>query len=306
MNDIDIKTVGIVGLGNMGTGMALSLQRAGFRVLGTAASEQTRARASAQGIETLESPRVLARHCDAIVLSLPTPEAVASVVEAQGLKAGGRRGQIVIDTTTSDAPTSRRIAASLQEAGIAFIDAPVSGGPDVARKGQLTMMLGGTAEDVARAEPVLQAIGALRVHVGPLGAGNLAKLANNLMAASHYLVASELMLLVQQAGLDVETFLQVVNASTGRSFITERVYPTWICSNRFDVGFAIKLMRKDVRLATEEIRRMGLALPVAALVAQEWLQSGEWVGDEEDITRIVELPARRAGKQADGAPPSNG
>jgi 3-hydroxyisobutyrate dehydrogenase len=290
-----VSIVGVIGLGNMGSGMALSLQRAGFEVVGTASTARTRALASEGGLKVVATIAEVASRAEFVVLSLPTPEAVSEVIEGpQGLKTNGHSGQLIIDTTTSDAFTSRRMSASLQEVGIAFVDAPVSGAPELARKGGLAVMLGGAPEDVARAEPVLAAIGSLRVHLGPVGAGNLAKLANNLMAAAHLMVAGEIVALAKKAGLEPDLFLRAINASSGRSFVSERVYPNWILNDRFDLGFTVKLMRKDVRLAQEEIERLGLQLPVVSNVARQWLESGQVVKDEEDITRIVEVTSRRA------------
>jgi 3-hydroxyisobutyrate dehydrogenase len=191
-------------------------------------------------------------------------------------------------------PTTRRAAAALAVKGARFIDAPVSGAPEVARQGKLTMMLGGVASDIEEAMPVLESLSALRVHVGPLGSGQVVKLANNLMAAAHFLVAAELVALIRRAGLDVDNFLSVINASTGRSFITERVYPHWIQRERFDLGYAMGLMRKDVRLALDEIEHQQMDLPLVRQAGEQWLDSRDLVGDDEDITRIVELPARRS------------
>lgn len=289
-----IKSVGVIGLGNMGTGMALSLQRAGFDTRSTTRSAASRSKAASEGVVTVESVEQVANHAQAIVLSLPTPTSVVAVIEGpDGLLAHARSGQVVIDTTTSDAPTTRRVAAALEAAGVRFIDAPVSGAPEVARKGQLTMMLGGAASDIQEVMTVLEAVSAVRVHVGTLGAGQVVKLANNLMAAAHFLVAGELVAFIREAGVDVDTFLQVINASTGRSFITERVYTNWIQRGNFNLGFSVGLMRKDVRLAMEEIQRQSVELPLATLVGEQWLTSGGLVSDSEDITRIVELPIRR-------------
>jgi 3-hydroxyisobutyrate dehydrogenase len=290
-----IERVGVVGLGNMGSAMALCLQRAGFDTRSTSATAATRERAAGQGIVTVDSVAAVTDHAQAIVLALPTPQAVIEVVEGEGgVVSRARLGLLVVDTTTSDVPTTRRVAGALAREGARFIDAPVSGAPEVARKGQLTMMLGGDAADIEAATPVLEALSALRVNMGPLGSGQIVKLANNLMASAHLLVAGELVSFVRRAGLDVDAFLRAINASTGRSFITEVVYPKWIRPERHDLGFAVGLMRKDVRLAMEELERQDSLLPVARRVAEQWLSSGHLVGDHEDITRIVELPERRA------------
>jgi 3-hydroxyisobutyrate dehydrogenase len=289
-----IKAVGVIGLGNMGTGIALSLQRKGFEVRSTTRTPASRSRAASDGIVTVDNVGQVADHAQVIVLSLPAPTSVVEVIEGPcGLLSHARRGQVVIDTTTSDAPTTRRLAAALATVGVRFIDAPVSGAPELARKGQLTMMLGGAADDIQEVMTVLEAVSARRVHIGPLGTGQVVKLANNLMAAAHFLVAGEVVEFIREAGVDIDTFLQVINTSTGRSFITEQVYTKWIQRGQFNLGFTVGLMRKDLRLALEEIHRHTTELPLAALVGEQWLNSVEFVGHNEDITRIVELPIRR-------------
>jgi 3-hydroxyisobutyrate dehydrogenase len=119
------------------------------------------------------------------------------------------------------------------------------------------------------------------------------KLANNLMAAAHLTIAAEVVAYARSAGLDIDVFLRVINSSSGRSFITERVYPNWIQRGHFNLGFTVGLMRKDVRLAAEEIHRERLELPLLDLVKRLWQESGDLVGHAEDITRMAELPARR-------------
>ncbi|MDR6891000.1 MULTISPECIES: NAD(P)-dependent oxidoreductase [Variovorax] len=297
-----MKIVGIVGLGNMGAAMAVALQSSGFQVVATAATELTRRRAATTGLTVVETPADVAEAADVVLLALPTPEAVAVVVEGpNGLEQGLRPSQLIVDTTTSDALTSRRLAAKLRGRQIAFLDAPVSGAPEAARNGQLTMMIGGDVIDVERADSVLKAISSRRYHVGPTGAGNAVKLVNNLMAAAHLLVASEAIELARNSGIEAESLLEVINASTGRSFITERVYPEWILKDRFDLGFAVKLMRKDVRLAACGIERLDMTLPLLSAVTREWMDSATYVQGDEDITRIVELTRRRAAAQRSDA-----
>lgn len=287
-------TVGVIGLGNMGSAMAAALLRAGFDVLGTASTAATRNRVAADGITTVDSIARVAAKAQFVVLALPTPAAVMAVVEGpDGLTVNARPGQLVIDTTTSDPTTTRHVAAALAAVGVRFLDAPVSGAPQVAREGKLTMMLGGEASDIDQAMPVLKALSAVQIPVGALGSGQVVKLANNLLAAAHLAVAAEVVAYARAAGLDIDVFLRVINSSSGRSFITERVYPNWIQRGNFDLGFTVGLMRKDVRLATEEIHRQRLELPLVDLVRRLWQESGDLVGDAEDITRMVELPARR-------------
>lgn len=288
-----MKTIGVIGLGNMGRGMAFSLQRGGFEVIGTDASAETRALLAAEGVATRATILEVLAEADALVLSLPTAAIVAEVVAgAGGLLSGPKAGVLVIDTSTSHPDTTRRLAQQLSAAGMSLIDAPVSGGPKGAMSGTMTMVIGGAASDVARAMPVLEAMSAKRVHVGPVGAGNVAKIANNLFCAAHLVIAGEVTRMAEQAGVPVERLLTGINAGSGRSFVTEFNFPTWVTSDRFDSGFTMKLMRKDVRLSQELIGALGLDLPMSARVAELWAESAATIGDDEDFNRIVELGTR--------------
>ena len=195
---------------------------------------------------------------------------------------------VVIDTSTSDPGTTRRLAARLAEAGHALLDAPVSGGPSGAAEGTLTMMVGGTAEDFALAKPVLTAMSARAVHVGPSGAGNIVKLVNNLLVAAHLITTGEAMRLSEAAGLSAQEAIAVVNTATGRSAISEVMFPRWILPNTFDSGFSAGLMRKDVRLALELAAESGVHLPLAEHVAAIWQGTSDELPDSADFTRMAD------------------
>ncbi|MFE1601489.1 NAD(P)-dependent oxidoreductase [Methylobacterium sp. ID0610] len=291
-----MQTIGVIGLGNMGRGMALSLARGGFRVLGTDAAAAAREAVAAEGIAVAASAREIWDSCEIVVLSLPTAEIVEAVLLGpDGPLRGARPDLLVIDTSTSHPDTTRRVAAALEPAGIALIDAPVSGGPKGAHAGTLTMVIGGTDAALARAEPVLAAMSATRVHVGGVGAGHVTKIANNLLCAAHLLTAAEAVRMARDAGVDPVRLLAGINAGSGRSGVTQVNFPTWVLNGAFDSGFTMKLMRKDVRLAESLIDALGLDLPVAAEVARLWRESTEAAPDSEDFNRIVALqldPAR--------------
>ncbi|ACL60342.1 NAD(P)-dependent oxidoreductase [Methylobacterium nodulans] len=285
-----MRTIGVIGLGNMGRGMALSLARRGFAVLGTDAAAAARDALRGEGIEVVASAREIWASCDAVVLSLPTAEIVDAVVLGpEGPLKGARPGLLVIDTSTSHPDTTRRVAAALAPAGIDLVDAPVSGGPKGAHTATLTMVIGGSDEAVARAEPVLAAMSATRVHVGGVGAGHVTKIANNLLCAAHLLTAAEAVRMAREAGVAPERLLAGINAGSGRSGVTQVNFPTWVLTGAFDSGFTMKLMRKDVRLAESLIGALGLDLPVSAEVARLWRDSAEAVPDAEDFNRIVAL-----------------
>ena len=284
---MQIRRVGVVGLGNMGLPMATTLARKGFDVAGFDLSEARRRMASDQGIDAMPLDQLL-RSVDAIVSSLPHARDVESVLNTPGaLLDRTDRRVIVVDTSTADPTTSRRLQALLDAAGHGHLDAPVSGGPAGAAEGQLTMMVGGTEQDFADARPVIEAMAAKLLHVGPSGAGNVAKLVNNMLVAAHMITTGEAVRLGEAAGVGAEAILQVVNAATGRSGISEVHFPRWIMSNRFDSGFAAGLMRKDVGLAADLAEEVGIDLPLSKEVARLWLEDRLAVADTEDFTRMA-------------------
>ena len=205
------------------------------------------------------------------------------------------RKVIAIDTSTSDPATSRRLATRLAEAGHALLDAPVSGGPSGAAEGTLTMMVGGAAADLEEARPVLEAMAGRVVHVGPPGAGNIAKLVNNLLGAAHLVTTGEAMRLSEAAGLSAEDALRVVNSATGRSAISEVMFPRWILPGTFDSGFSAGLMRKDVRLALEMAEQAGCDSPLSTHVARLWEDARARIPDTADFTRMADHRTQPSG-----------
>jgi 3-hydroxyisobutyrate dehydrogenase len=288
-----LKKVGLIGLGNMGRGMALTLKRKGFELVGTDVSTATRESLAKEGISVRETIGEVVSECDLVILSLPTAAIVEQVVSGpNGILANAKPGLLVVDTSTSHPETTRRLARALNAAGMSMLDAPVSGGPKGAITATMAMVIGGAKEDLERAEPILAAMTAKRVHVGDIGAGHVAKIANNLFAAAHLLIAGEVTRMAAKAGVPTEQLLQGINAGSGRSFITEHSYPTWIMNGQFDSGFTMKLMRKDVRLSQELISALAIDLPMSAKVAELWALSAQSISDDEDFNRIVELGTR--------------
>jgi 3-hydroxyisobutyrate dehydrogenase len=288
-----MRTIGVIGLGNMGRGMALSLRRRGFDVMGYDPAPAAREASAADGIEIVAGASALWQACGAVVLSLPTPEVVEAVLLGpDGPLHGSQPGLLVIDTSTSDPAVTRRIANALEPAGIDLVDAPVSGGPKGAHAATLTMVIGGSDRAVERAEPVLAAMSATRVHVGDVGAGHVTKLANNLLCAAHLITAAEAVRMAKDAGVDPERLLAGINAGSGRSGVTQVNFPTWVLNGAFDSGFTMKLMRKDVRLAEALIGALGLDLPLSGEAARLWRESAKApaeISDDADFNAIVKL-----------------
>ncbi|WP_341646952.1 NAD(P)-dependent oxidoreductase [Thauera sp. SDU_THAU2] len=281
--------LGVVGLGNMGAGMALSAVRAGLKVVGFDPATQSRQVLQEAGVTLVDDLAALSAQADVIVLSLPTSDVVEKVVLGEGgLLQHAREGQIVLDTSTADPASTLRIAQALQGSALRLVDGPVSGGPRAAHGGSMTMLLGGEAADLKALAPVLDALTGKRVHVGPVGAGHSAKLFNNLLCGIHLIAAGEAIRVARAAGLDVEQILKGVNAGSGRSGVTEVNCPTWILNGAFDSGFTMKLMRKDLRLAVAMIEQSGASVPLAREALRLWADSAASVDDGEDFNRIVD------------------
>lgn len=294
----EFKTVGVIGLGNMGRGMAATLRRAGYAVLGLDTSPPSVTAARDAGIDMADDLSALLQRCEAIVLSLPTSAIVRALVEGErGLIAQARGGLLLIDTTTADPQVTRELAPLFAAKGIRFVDAPVSGGPSGAMKGELTMFIGGSEADVAYAQPVLATLGTKRFHIGDVGAGHIAKIINNLLTASHLVTASEAFRLATAAGVSTGQLIEAVNAGSGRSGVTLFNYPNRILNNTYGSGFTMQLMRKDVKLAVDLGASLGLQLPAVGTVGDIWRASSSALADGEDFNRIVNFDVT-AGKTA--------
>ncbi|MCZ0964076.1 NAD(P)-dependent oxidoreductase [Paracoccus benzoatiresistens] len=276
-------TVGVVGLGAMGLGMAASSARAGFRTLGFDLAPEPAETARGAGVEpvpTLED----AFAADRIVFSLPTARDVADVIKRMAALLQQRDRVVIIDTSTSEPQVTRDLAQRLAAMGHGFLDAPVSGGPAGAANGALTMMIGGTAKDLADAQPVIEALSSKAIHVGESGAGNVAKLVNNLLCAAHMITTAEGLRLAEAAGISAESALDVLNAASGRSMVSEVHFPTWVMNEGFDSGFTMALMQKDVRLARKLAEDTGTKMPLTEKAARLWAEASYAATD--DFTRM--------------------
>ncbi|WP_291297959.1 NAD(P)-dependent oxidoreductase [Elioraea sp.] len=276
--------VAVIGLGAMGLPMARRILAAGHDV--TAWDLSVVRRSEARGIALVERA---AAGAEVIVLSLPHDDAVKGAAEVV-LGAGPAPGCVVLDCSTVAPETPRALAPRFADAGFAWVDAPVSGGPAGAAAGTLTVMAGGDAAALDRAKPVLDAIAGKVVHVGGPGAGAVAKLVNNLLVAAHLLTAAEALRMGERAGVDIAALLSVVNGASGRSAATEVNFPRWITSGSFDSGFTAGLMRKDLRLAGALAAAMGGAGSVSAAVLEAWATSG--VEDGADFNRVAQARLR--------------
>ncbi|BFM50776.1 NAD(P)-dependent oxidoreductase [Marinomonas sp. THO17] len=280
--------IGVIGLGNMGRNMAATLVKKAFTLYGFDLSEEARQLASEQGIAVVKEISELAEKCSVIILSLPKAEHVEAVcLGKQGLKALLKEGSKVIDTTTSVAETSRKVANELQSIGVEFVDAPVSGGPAGAAAGTMSMVVGGSKEAYEALLPIFEAMTRVRIHVGEVGAGNIAKIANNLLAAAHLITTAEAVSMAEKAGLDPQQALQAISAGSGSSAASQVMFPNWVMNKAYNSGFTMALMRKDVGLAKDLAESLGLDLPMLQKTAELWRASDGKVGAAEDFCAIV-------------------
>ena len=278
--------VGFVGLGNMGMPMARRLPAAGYQVVGYDASPEVMREIGALDGFTA-APGVTGLGTDVVLLSLPDSDVVEHVLLAEGLLDSVPAGGMIIDMSSSDPARTRALAARAAEAHVTLIDAPVSGGVSGARAGTITVMVGGPAEAFELARPMLAAIGKRVVHAGEVGAGHAVKALNNLMSAAHLIVSSEALIAGRRFGLDPAVMLEIVNGSSGRSGSTENKWPNYVLTEKYDAGFSVRLLVKDMRLALGIEHATGTPSPVSEAVLAAWEAAlGELPGDP-DHTEIA-------------------
>ena len=289
-----IRKVAFVGIGNMGWPMAANLVKAGFEV--TAADVvpgRAEAFAAESGGKAAASPAEAASGADAVVIIVPTSKHVGEAVQAMAPSLA--KGMLVIDMTSGQPGRTRDIAASLAGKGVAMIDCPVSGGVPRAKTGQLAIMAGGEEADLDRADALLKAMGTSIHRCGPIGAGQAMKALNNLVSAGGYLIGIEALLIGQRFGLDPAKMVDVLNASTGMNNSTQKKFKEYVLSRRFDAGFGLDLMVKDLSIALEVGRETTTPTPFAALCREMWASAAAMLGPGADHTAVAKLSEQMSG-----------
>lgn len=289
-----LKRIAFAGIGNMGWPMAANLVKAGFEVTvcdvvpGRAASFAT-----ATGAKATATPAEAAAGADCVVIIVPTSKQVGEAVEA--MLPSLKPGMLVIDMTSGQPGRTREIAAMLEGHGVPMIDCPVSGGVPRAKSGQLAIMVGGPDAEVDRAEPVLKAMGTSVYRCGDIGAGQAMKALNNLVSAGGYLIGIEALLIGQRFGLDPTTMVDVLNASSGMNNSTQKKFKEYVLSRRFDAGFGLDLMVKDLSIALEVGRETTTPAPFSALCREMWLAAATTLGPGVDHTAVAKMLEQMTG-----------
>lgn len=282
------NAVGIVGLGNMGSGMAQTLLRHGYKVFGVDLGAEQQQAARALGVNVVADAAALCRQTSVILLSLPMAKHVQAVIAgADGIMAHAQPNTLIIDTSTSEPEVTRSLSALLAPTSHQLLDCPVSGGPAGALAGTMVMLVGGEQDAYKRAAPYLDVLSSKVVYMGGSGNGHAAKLVNNLLCAAHLVTTAEAVALGTKAGLNAQDLIAGLNAGSGRSAISEVNFPLWVLNDEFNSGFTMGLMRKDVGLAKNMIADLGMTLCMSEQVAQVWADSEDNLAADRDFNHIV-------------------
>ncbi|MEG3180437.1 3-hydroxyisobutyrate dehydrogenase [Sphingomonas sp. LT1P40] len=286
--------VGFIGLGNMGGGMAANLAKAGHDVRAFDLSAEALERAKAAGCLPVESAAAAADGAEAVVTMLPAGKHVKQVYEDSVFDAADT-GAILIDCSTIDVATAKRVAEAAQAKGLAAVDAPVSGGIAAAAGGTLTFMVGGSDVAFERAEVFLAQMGKAVIRAGANGAGQAAKVCNNMLLGATMVATCEAFLLAQKLGLDPQTFFDISSVSSGQSWSMTSyaplpgVGPKTPADNDYQGGFAVGLMLKDLKLAMEAAESAGAETPMGARAAELYAKFADAGNAGMDFSGIIKM-----------------
>jgi 2-hydroxy-3-oxopropionate reductase len=288
-------TVGLIGLGLMGKPMGRNLLTAGFPLV---VWNRTAARAEelvSEGAKLGANPRETAAAADVLISIVSDPPALEAVLwGAQGAMEGLRRGSIYMDSSTISPELARQVAAACGERGVDFLDAPVTGGDWGAKKGELVFMIGGKAEVLERAKPVLEVLGMKFFLLGPNGAGQTVKLAMNLILALEVEALAEALALATSAGVPGEKLVEVMQSSMARAGVLDVKAPLML-RNEYAASFPLRLMHKDMRLALELARQQGVTLPAAAAAYATYSAVKDASKDDPDYSAVARYWSKAAG-----------
>jgi len=285
--------IGFVGVGRMGGPMSQRLIDAGHALCVFDANADATAALKKAGAAVASSPDDVGNSADIVFVSLPTPAIVQSVV-LDGVGRGSR-AKTIVDLSTSGPGMAGRVSAALKERGIAWIDAPVSGGIAGAKGGTLAVMASGPRASFDTVEPLLKNFGKVFYVGEKAGLAQVAKLGNNLLAAAAMAVSSEALAMGVKAGLDPKVMLDIINAGSGRNSATQDKFPRAILPRTFDFGFTTGLSYKDVGLCVDEAEAMGVPMVAGAAVRQMLAITNAKFGPTSDFTSIARVVEEWAG-----------
>jgi 3-hydroxyisobutyrate dehydrogenase len=288
--------VGFIGTGTMGQPMLANLVKKGFEVVAFDVVPGALDVAVRLGAGRAGSAGEAAANCDLVITMLPSSANVeAAYLGEGGIIESAPAGQLCVDMSTIDPGTSQRVAARLKERGLRFLDAPVSGGVGGATAGTLAIMVGGDARDLEEARPALAAMGANIIHVGAVGAGEVAKLCNNLISGSALIAVAEAFRIGEAFGVDPQILTNVIAKSSGATWVMEHMHPvpgivdSAASSRQYAPGFMTDLMAKDLALAVNAAREKRVPVAVAAAAQQLYRMASSHGLGREDFSAVYKF-----------------
>jgi 2-hydroxy-3-oxopropionate reductase len=298
-----MTAIGFIGLGVMGREMARHLVRAGHEVRAYDMKTESVEELAREGALAAASVAAATDGAEVLITMLPdTPQVEEVVLGPGGLLQNPPAGRLLVDMSTIAPTATRRMAAQLAQAGIAMLDAPVSGGPTGAKAAKLSIMVGGSEDAVARARPVLEAMGTTIIHVGESGAGQTVKACNQLICAMNLQAICEAFALGRAAGLDLEKLREVLLGGAASSWMLQNLGPLMLAKDA-SAGFRIDLKLKDLRLAGELAFELGVPLPGTALATSLYLEArahGEGGNGNQALFRVYDRLSNQTGDEGRG------
>jgi 3-hydroxyisobutyrate dehydrogenase-like beta-hydroxyacid dehydrogenase len=283
-------SLGFVGLGAMGARMAARLLDAGYPLTIHDARPDAAQALQARGARVADTPCAVADAAEIVFVSLPTPADVRAVAVGEHGLCGGASMRCYVDLSTTGPSVAEQVAAALGEAGVACVDAPVSGAPAGAEAGTLTIMVAGAAEALAIVRPILDHLAKVVFVAGDRpGQGQVVKVINNLLSAAAIAITAEAATLGVRAGIAPETLLEVIGRSSGSNTAVLDKFPRQVLTRRFDHGFRLALMTKDVGLCLAEARRLDVPMLLGGTVEQLWNLGAREAPADADCTAIVRM-----------------
>jgi 3-hydroxyisobutyrate dehydrogenase len=296
----DNPTVGFIGVGNMGWPMAACLVKAGFPVLINDSRREVAQNFAQQiGGSAPDTLRQLAEGSDVIVTMLPTSAIVGHVLGGgdDNVFAGMKPGTILVEMSSGVPSVTQRLAEQVAALGGHMIDGPVSGGVPRAKTGELAIMVGGDPAIIDKAMPVLKAMGTSVLRTGAVGSGQAMKALNNLVSTGGFLIGIEALLIGQRFGLDAGVMTDVLNAATGMNNSTQKKFRQFVLSRKFNAGFTMGLLAKDLSIALQVGRETGTAAPLSALVREMVVSAEAIYGPGADHTEMAKWVEKLVGEE---------
>ena len=286
--------IAFIGLGHMGGGMAPNLVKAGHEVRAFDLSEEALSKACEQGCGRAGSTEEAVKDAEVVITMLPAAQHVRAVYE-NDVAPNAAPGTLLIDCSTIDVASAREVGEAMQAAGFDFVDAPVSGGIAAAAAGTLALMVGGTDEQFERAKPILEPMAKAVIHAGQLGAGQAAKICNNMILGATMVATCEAFVLAQKLGLDPSVFFDISSKASGQSWSMTSyapvpgVGPDTPADHDYEGGFATALMLKDLKLAEEAAQSVGAYTPMGAEAEKLYQRFVDRGGASKDFSGIIKM-----------------